>query len=149
MGLVFGSLGAGGVIGALLMGSLRADIRSSRLAYVGWGVSAVGAACVAFAPNAAIAAALLSVASFGGQIGEVTWATLLQRFVPRHLLGRVTSTDWLVSLSLQPLGLAVAAPVAAAIGVSGALLAGGALAMLAVGAGMAVPSVRHMRGAPE
>ncbi|CAN5461003.1 tetracycline efflux MFS transporter Tet(V) [soil metagenome] len=39
---------------------------------------------------------------------EVVWITMLQRFVPRRLLGRVASLDWLMSIGLMPLSFALA-----------------------------------------
>ncbi len=46
----------------------------------------------------------------------VIWGTLLQRRVPPHLLGRVASLDFFVSVSLMPVSMALAGPVADAIG---------------------------------
>lgn len=42
----------------------------------------------------------------------VIWGTLLQRRVPRHLLGRISSLDFFVSLALMPVSMALAGPVA-------------------------------------
>jgi len=42
----------------------------------------------------------------------VIWGTLLQRRVPPHLLGRVASLDFFVSVSLMPVSMAMAGPVA-------------------------------------
>jgi membrane protein required for beta-lactamase induction len=42
----------------------------------------------------------------------VIWGTLLQRRVPPHLLGRVSSLDFFVSLALMPLSMALAGPAA-------------------------------------
>ena len=42
--------------------------------------------------------------------GMVIWGTLLQRRVPKHLLGRISSLDFFVSLALMPLSMAVAGP---------------------------------------
>ncbi|MDQ4024940.1 MAG: MFS transporter, partial [Actinomycetota bacterium] len=83
---------------------------------------------LAFAPNGPAAAALLAAGAFCGETAEVVWATLLQKFVPGHLLGRVTSTDWLVSLSLSPVGVALAAPAASAFGVRTTLIGGAVIA---------------------
>ena len=144
LGFVFAGYGLGGLAGALTMGSIPVSLRSALPAYLGWGCSALGLGALAFAPNAAVAAVLLAVAGFGGEMAEVVWGTLLQRLVPRQLLGRVTSTDWLVSLSLHPLGVALAAPVAGWLGVGGALLAGSALSTTAIATGAAMPAIRHL-----
>ena len=46
----------------------------------------------------------------------VIWFTLLQRLVPGHLLGRVSSLDWLISIAGVPLSFAVVGPAAALVG---------------------------------
>jgi len=45
------------------------------------------------------------------------WNTTLQTKIPRESLGRVTAWDWMSSLALWPVGLAVAGPLAEAFGV--------------------------------
>jgi hypothetical protein len=49
--------------------------------------------------------------------------------VPGRVLGRVSSLDWLISVGLYPVGIAVAGPVAAAIGVTAVLTGGGLLSV--------------------
>ena len=46
----------------------------------------------------------------------VIWGTLLQRRVPAHMLGRVASLDFFVSISLMPVSMAIVGPVSEAIG---------------------------------
>jgi hypothetical protein len=53
----------------------------------------------------------------------VIWFTLLQRLVPGHLLGRVSSLDWLISIAGVPLSFAVVGPAAAAFGSTRRLIA--------------------------
>lgn len=53
----------------------------------------------------------------------VYWTTALQTHVPRESLSRVSSFDAMGSLVFGPVGLAVAGPAIAAIGVSGVMLA--------------------------
>ena len=43
--------------------------------------------------------------------GTIVWATLKQRHVPRRMLGRVSSLDWLISIGLLPLSFALTGPV--------------------------------------
>ena len=74
---------------------------------------------------------LIAAAAFAGDLGIaihlVLWYTIFQQEVPEHARSRVSSYDALGSFILNPLGAAIAGPVAVALGVRGALL-------LAVGA---------------
>ena len=54
--------------------------------------------------------------------GTVIWGTLLQRRVPTHLLGRVSSLDFFVSLALMPVSMALAGPVGERIGIPAAFV---------------------------
>jgi len=60
----------------------------------------------------------------------VLWDTGLQTLVPREALSRVSAYDALGSLAIAPIGLAVAGPVADAIGIRETLIGGGALIVL-------------------
>ena len=44
-------------------------------------------------------------------LGPVIWTTMLQQLVPRELLGRVSSLDWLMSIGLVPVSYALTGPV--------------------------------------
>ena len=70
------------------------------------------------------------------------WETTLQRHVPPAALSRVSAYDWFGSLAFQPLGLAIAGPLAAGIGTSETLwlAAAGSAGMAAIL--VATPSVR-------
>jgi MFS family permease len=143
LGLVFASYGVGGFLAAIAVGSGRIRTTTPVPAYMGWMAGAIGLGCLAFVPNAVVAGAVLVVVGFGGQIGNIVWETLLQKLVPARLLGRVVSIDWLVSLSLQPLGIALAAPVAAWLGVPLTFIAGAALTTSTMSVGLSLRSVRH------
>ena len=65
----------------------------------------------------------------------VIWGTLLQRRVPPHMLGRVSSLDFFVSLALMPVSMAIAGPVGEWIGIPTTfVLAGAVPVFLAVAA---------------
>ena len=68
--------------------------------------------------------------------------TLLQRLVPGHLLGRVSSLDWLISIAGVPLSFAVVGPAAAAFGVDATLIAAGVIGALVTVAFMFYPGAR-------
>jgi DHA3 family tetracycline resistance protein-like MFS transporter len=77
-------------------------------------VSAVWQAmCVAFVSESCITALV------------VIWFTLLQRLVPGHLLGRVSSLDWMISIGGVPLSFAVVGPLASAFGADATLIGAG------------------------
>jgi len=61
----------------------------------------------------------------------VIWGTLLQRRVPPHLLGRVSSLDFFVSVSLMPVSMALAGPVSEAIGLEAVFIIAGVVPAIA------------------
>ena len=79
------------------------------------------------APTWAVAAAAFA-AGLGISVHTALWFTVFQRHVPERAQSRVSSYDSLGSIVLTPLGAAIAGPVAAVIGSSGALyVAAGAI----------------------
>jgi hypothetical protein len=92
---------------------------------------------------------LIAAAAFAGGMGIAVhialWFTTFQQEVPEHARSRVSSYDALGSFILNPLGAAIAGPVAAGIGTRGALLlAVGAICALNVGM-LLIPSVWAIR----
>jgi hypothetical protein len=83
----------------------------------------------------------MGVETFG-----VLWDTAMQQEIPQDRLSRVSSYDALGSWALVPVGLAVAGPVAAAIGVSTTLWAAFCTNLLAT---LAVLLVRDVRVLPR
>ncbi|MGY5055342.1 MFS transporter [Streptomyces sp. 900105755] len=78
----------------------------------------------------------------------VLWATTIQREVPEEALSRVSSYDWFGSLSLAPLGLALAGPAADAFGTDRMLIVCATLIGTATVAALLSPGVRSLRAAP-
>jgi DHA3 family tetracycline resistance protein-like MFS transporter len=77
--------------------------------------------------------------------GTIVWATLKQRNVPAGLLGRVSSLDWLISIGLLPVSLALTGPVSAAVGVRTTLIGAGVVGGVVTLAALYLPGMR----APE
>ncbi|SNX56088.1 predicted MFS family arabinose efflux permease [Streptomyces sp. TLI_55] len=96
------------------------------------------------APVWVIAAAMFA-AGVASDVFGVLWSTTVQREIPEHVLSRVSSYDWFGSLSLAPLGLLVAGPIASAVGVGPALAGCSALVVLATAAALLSPQVRTLR----
>lgn len=132
-GLVLASNGAGAALGALVIASRPLPRRYFTVMVVAWASM--------FAPLAVLGIAtelwhfcLASLAiGIGGGIGNVIWGTLLQRRVPTHMLGRISSLDFFVSLALMPVSMAVVGPIA--------VLVDPATIFIAAGAGIAAVTV--------
>jgi MFS family permease len=85
-------------------------------------------------------AAGLGIETFG-----VLWDTTMQQEIPQDRLSRVYSYDQLGSFALIPVGLAIAGPVAEAVGTRTTLVAAGLLSLGATLTVLAVPEVRRLR----
>ncbi|MER7082794.1 Predicted arabinose efflux permease, MFS family [Saccharopolyspora kobensis] len=129
--LVLAMWGIGGAAGSLLMGSLRMPRRYLTTMIGLWGVASLPLLVVAVATDIwTVAAAAFAVgAMFSSPM--VLWGTLLQRRVPPHLLGRITSLDFFVSLAFLPLSMAVAGPVSEAIGTRATFIVAGLVPLVA------------------
>ena len=142
------SLGLGSIGGALLglRWRPRHPLRAALLLFLVGG-PALYALVAAHAPLPVI----LAVAVIDGSSGTVfntLWYTAIQREISPDEQSRVISWDYLGTLAIQPLGLALAGPIAAAIGVSEALyVAAGVWVVLLAGV-LAVPAVRNFTSNP-
>jgi DHA3 family tetracycline resistance protein-like MFS transporter len=76
------------------------------------------------------------------------WSTIKQRHTPSSLLGRVSSLDWLISISLLPVSFAITGPVAGAVGVRATLVGAGLIGAAATLAALFIPGMRDAEGAP-
>jgi MFS family permease len=92
---------------------------------------------------------LALVTGFGNMLFNTLWETTLQQHIPPASLSRVSAYDWFGSLFGDPIGLALAGVVAAAIGMSRTLWIAAAVVLVTVAAMLAAPSVRHLQRLDE
>ncbi|MFH8475514.1 MFS transporter [Streptomyces sp. NPDC018000] len=147
-GLVLALYGAGSVVGglALLGRNPGRALAWSMAASAGWALPA--AALAAGLPLAWVAAAAFP-AGAGAAACNTLSTTVIQREIPAEVRGRISAFDSLGAFALGPLGLALAGPVSGAVG-AGRLLAFGVMWQLtAVGAVLALPSVRRHGATPQ
>ena len=114
---VLAGYGLGGVVGSFIASATRLPRRYLTVMILLWGPGSAPLVVMGLTDRLwvmALAAFLVSVAH---SMAMVVWGTLLQRRVPPHLLGRVSSLDFFVSLALMPVSMALAGPVAEALGV--------------------------------
>jgi DHA3 family tetracycline resistance protein-like MFS transporter len=150
LGLIFAVGGVGSLVMSVALGVLGLPRRRVTFMYAGFAFG-VGATALYGAMTSLWQALVISFvlqASF--MLGQVIWTTMLQQLVPRELLGRVSSLDWLMSLGLVPVSYALTGPVSGVLGPDATLVVAGVLGAVLMGALLFVPGVRDPeRPAPE
>ncbi|HEX3806706.1 MAG TPA: MFS transporter [Gaiellaceae bacterium] len=138
VGMSVGSLGGGFI-------ALRVRVRRPLLFGASL-VSLVGLplALLALRLPALVVAAGAVLAGGGNMVFNSLWETTLQQRIPRASLSRVSAYDWFGSLAFQPLGLAIAGPLAAGLGLSTTLWIAFAGTLVVSGMCLATPSVRQL-----
>lgn len=142
LGLIFAAGGVGGILVALAIGQRGLPRRRVTVMFFSWSIG-VALMSVYGVMTSLWQALVVSFVLHGFfQLGEVIWITLLQTHVPRKLLGRVTSLDWLISLGLVPLSYAITGPLAAAYGPSTTMVATALIGAVLMVSLFFVPGVR-------
>ncbi|MGI5228927.1 MFS transporter [Actinoallomurus sp. CA-142502] len=139
---------AGMLIGVYCASRLRIRRPLVAVAFGGavYGLPLAALGVAALVPSGALLAVVAPTyfaAMFGLGVLSPLWETSLQHRIPQESLGRVGSFDALISFASRPLGMAVAAPVAAVTGAAAPLLT---LAVLVAGANLAVLALADVRG---
>lgn len=135
-------------VGALIGDVVSLRIKPTRPLLVGNLVS-IGLVplLVALAFTAPVPVLVVCALFFGASFSlpDTLWYTALQDNVPEHLMARVSSLDWMGSVALRPLGLAIVAPIAALVGPPAVLLVAAGVTGLTLVGLIASPSVRGLR----
>lgn len=144
LGVVFAAGGLGSVACALAMGQRDIPRRGITFIYVAWTLATLAVA--GYGLSSALWQLMLAALAFNAleTAGTIVWATMKQRHVPRAMLGRVSSLDWLISIGLLPLSFALTGPVAGAIGTRGTLVAAGVVGAVVTCAAFFVPGMRDI-----
>jgi MFS family permease len=141
LGLVLAAGGVGGGATAAVVARFGAPRRRITSMWIGWAVSAAGIVGLSLAPDVWFVGAFAFVITGTLMYGNVLWNPIMQQLVPPDLLGRASSVDWLVSLSLSPLGVLVSGALAGVIGTRLTMLIGGCVSFALCGI-LFVPGVR-------
>jgi MFS family permease len=130
-GLVFSLIGAGMIIGSVLVGQLNPRRRRGLISYLIWVLNSVLVIVFALSPwyPLAVVAAFLRGICIG--FGVTIWETMLMELVPQHMLSRVVSLDWFGSLGLTPFGLLLAGAVSG-LAAPGTIIALGACVSICI-----------------
>jgi MFS family permease len=145
--LVLTMIGLGALLGGLVSIKLHPR-RQLRLAVAG---------VLLFAPMMVLLAVgapawLVAAAALGGGVEQSVfwtfWQTTLQQHVAPEKLSRVSSYDWLGAYAFEPVGYALAGPVALVLGNARTLLAGAVVVVVATALSLSVRQVWQLSSAP-
>lgn len=114
-GFMLAAYGIGGAAGSMLTASVPLPRRYLTWMVMLWGFGTLPLAAIGLVGELWQLALVLFLVGATGGVGQVIWGTLLQRRVPRRMLGRVSSLDFFVSLALMPLSMALAGPIGEAV----------------------------------
>jgi MFS family permease len=148
LGLVLAAGGVGAVAAALAVGTTGLPRRQLTFMYVTWALATLAVAGYGAAGSSWQLA--LACLAFNGleAAGTIAWATTKQRLVPGHLMGRVSSLDWLISIAGLPVSYALTAPVAALVGARTTLVAAGVIGAAVTVAALFLPGMRDVEPLP-
>jgi DHA3 family macrolide efflux protein-like MFS transporter len=140
------AFGVGVVLGGILLsawGGFRRRIYTSLLGLIGMGL---GVMLIGLTPAAAfgLAIAAMFLAGFTQPLVNGPVMAIMQAQVAPEMQGRVFTLLHAAGSAMTPLSLAVAGPVADAVGVSPWYVFGGLGCLLMAGVGLLLPPVRHI-----
>jgi hypothetical protein len=142
--VVTAAFGAGSVVGDVVALRWRPP-RPLMVAAAALVVASCQALIVGSGLSIAAIAALEGVTGVGVSLFFTLWETTLQEQIPERSISRVSSYDYLCSIGLMPVGLALAGPAADAFGIHATLHGMTAIGLPVALAVLAVPGVRALR----
>ncbi|MGH2820192.1 MAG: MFS transporter, partial [Actinomycetota bacterium] len=148
VGMIFAIGGLGAAIAALAVGRGGLPRRTITFIYITWTFATLAIAGYGLASFTWQLMAASFVFNFFEASGTIVWLTAKQRLVPRELLGRVSSFDWLISVGLVPISFALTGPVAALVGARATLVGAGVLGAVVTLAALLLPGMRALEASP-
>ena len=142
-GFILAFFGVGSAIGALAVSSVRLPRRYLSVMMTMWGLGSLPLIVVGVTSSFPLMAAATFVVGITDGAGMVIWGTLLQRRVPRAMLGRVSSLDFFVSLAFMPVSFAIVGPLSKVVSMEKIFAAAGIVPVLL--AAVAVTAARMPR----
>jgi MFS transporter, DHA3 family, tetracycline resistance protein len=124
-GFILAFFGAGSALGALAVSSRRLPRRYLSVMMAMWSVGSAPLVIVGVTSSFPLMAIATFVIGVTDGAGMVIWGTLLQRRVPTHMLGRVSSLDFFVSLALMPVSFAIVGPLSKVVSMQTIFLVAG------------------------
>jgi MFS family permease len=135
---------AGGAISAVIC--IKSKVKNPGLvSVVVWGLFILAPLVLAFPNSKSLIFIAYFIAGFSVGPWEAFWATQVQREVPAEYQGRVFAIDYMGSLGLMPLGMALAGPLVNLFGERELLIGVAIFHLLVCAVVLLVPGVKEMK----
>ena len=135
---------AGGAISAVIC--IKSKVKNPGLvSVVVWGLFILAPLVLAFPNSRTLIFGAYFIAGFSVGPWEAFWATQVQREVPAEYQGRVFAIDYMGSLGLMPLGMALAGPLVNLFGERELLIGVAAFHLFVCAVVLLVPGVKEMK----
>jgi DHA3 family tetracycline resistance protein-like MFS transporter len=133
LGLVFAAGGVGAGVAALIHGQrARLPKRALTAYYIAWAASNTAMAAFGIVAHVWQALVVAVIAQATSATQSIFWITIEYRLVPKKMLGRVVSLDYMVAVAGLPLSYAIIGPIANVIGARNALIATGLVGAIVI-----------------
>ena len=142
-GFLLAFFGAGSAIGALTVSSRRMPRRYLTVMMAMWGLGSLPLAVVGATSSFGLMALATFIVGVTDGVGMVIWGTLLQRRVPREMLGRVSSLDFFVSLAFMPLSFAIVGPLSKVVSMETIFVVAGVAPVVLAAVAMTAAKMRR------
>lgn len=143
-GFILTGWGAGALAGALLASALGNRINRGFYSLLFFGLQVFAVAALAYAVNTLMAVGCMATFGLLNSLGNVSFLTLIQRKLPRNLLGRIMGIFTFCNFATLPLSVAVGGFATARFGASPVILGGAAIMLGAVAIAFASREIREM-----
>lgn len=144
LAMVYTMLSVGSVVSALWLGRMSRIRHRGLITYTALIVGGIMTLVLGI-PNSLIGIALASfLIGASSETFNLIWTQTMQEMVPREVLGRVASIDYLGSFVLVPVGYALAGWATDRIGASLVFIIGGILTAALAGIGLIHPTIRRL-----
>jgi MFS family permease len=141
-GLIFSMMGAGMIVGTVLVGQLNPTRRRGLISYLIWIANSALVIVFALSPWYPLAVAAAFVRGIFIGFGVTIWETMLMQLVPQHMLSRVVSLDWFGSLGLTPFGLLLVGAISGYAAPGTLIAIGAGLSICIIGSGLLSRQIR-------
>jgi MFS family permease len=139
-GYLFAAVELGGIVGALVAGRIGAAWQPQRVVLGGIALVGLGTASIALVPSFPVALVAAVVSGLAAGPSFAALFAVRQQWSPADLRGQIFTTGASLKIGAYALGAALAGPVVTGAGPRGAIVATGAVELVAVVAGLAAGS---------